>query len=301
MQYRIWGAIAVASFGWGTGGVASRAALLQGVGPLTLTALRAVLAGVAVLGFIIATGRRLPQWRWTARQGVILGLTNLAGPFLFFTLAVQYVSAGFAGLVAALIPAGTAMWAHVLLPAERLHWRKLIGLTVAFLGVALLLFSGESGISGEGRPLLGGGLAVLGMLSASFGGVYGKLHTPGRTVFQLLGAQFISGSLALLVVALALEGMPVSAIEPPEWGLIAYVALLSSFVPFVLFFWMLQRITVTRASLVGYLVPLVAVVAGVLVLGEQLAPAILAGGLLILIGVILVDRLERRLPVATTT
>ena len=63
---------------------------------------------------------------------------------------------------------------------------------------------------------------------------------------------------------------------------------------FLLFFWLLKRVPVTRASLIGYVVPLIALIAGIVLLDEKLQVGIAIGGVLILGGVILTDRVERR-------
>ena len=84
------------------------------------------------------------------------------------------------------------------------------------------------------------------------------------------------------------------------WVLLGYMAVFSSFVPMMLYYWLLRRVTATYASLAGYVIPIIAIVAGIVFLGEQLQAGIALGGLLILIGVIVTDRSERR-PAAPRT
>ena len=72
------------------------------------------------------------------------------------------------------------------------------------------------------------------------------------------------------------------------------MALASTFLPFMLFYWMLRHVSATYASMVGYVVPVIAVTAGVLFLDERVEPGIVLGGLLILIGVVITDRVEAR-------
>lgn len=89
------------------------------------------------------------------------------------------------------------------------------------------------------------------------------------------------------------EGLP-GSISLWGWTLIVYLAVIGSIVPFLLFFWLLKRVAVTRASLIGYVVPLIALIAGIVLLDEKLQAGIALGGVLILGGVILTDRAERR-------
>jgi len=64
--------------------------------------------------------------------------------------------------------------------------------------------------------------------------------------------------------------------------------------PVVLYYWLIRHVTVTYSTIIGYIVPLVAVGVGVVALGEQLQPGIVVGGALILAGVIVTDRLRNR-------
>ncbi|MGA9595671.1 MAG: DMT family transporter, partial [Acidimicrobiia bacterium] len=78
------------------------------------------------------------------------------------------------------------------------------------------------------------------------------------------------------------------------WLLIIYMTVVGSVLPFLIFFWLLRRVSATKASLVGYVIPLVALVAGIVLLDEKLQVGIGVGGVLILAGVVLTDRAERR-------
>ena len=64
--------------------------------------------------------------------------------------------------------------------------------------------------------------------------------------------------------------------------------------PFLLWYWMIRYVTATYASAIGYVVPLIAVIVGMILLDEKLQPGLVIGGALILAGVILTDRLEQR-------
>ncbi|MFQ5948206.1 MAG: DMT family transporter [Acidimicrobiia bacterium] len=295
MHRSAWVALLVTSFGFGTGGVAARAALGNGVEPYTIAALRAAIAAVALFAYLFATRGSLPQGRAVWRLGTVLAITNLTMPFAFFTLALQHASAGLVGLLVATLPVGTAIWAHLLLPNEPLHLRKLGGLLLALAGVAVLLLSGDSGLPEGGDPLLAAALALAGISSIAFGVVHAKKAAGNHRVLDLAGPQFAIGALLLTSMMLVIDGSP-TGISLWGWSLIGYMAMGSTFLPFTLFYWMLQRTSATQASLVGYVVPLVAVLGGVILLGERIGPGIAVGGALILVGVVLTDRAETRRP-----
>lgn len=91
---------------------------------------------------------------------------------------------------------------------------------------------------------------------------------------------------------LAIEGVPLD-VTAKGWGLMAFMSVSATFMPFLLFYWLLQYISATDASLIGYLVPFVALIGGIVLLGEQLQPGIIVGGVLVFTGMVLADRAGR--------
>jgi drug/metabolite transporter (DMT)-like permease len=289
---KVWGAIVASAVGWGTTGVATRAALEDGVPPYAMVTIRAILTAVFVFGYLRVRGVSTSWDRRQWKTGVVMGVTNLAVPFVLFTLAYQYASAGFVGLLVALIPIGTAVGAHYLLPDEPLHLAKIVGLTASLVGVGVLVFSGDSGLASGGRPLVAAALSLGAVAAASFAGVYAKRHVGSYSPIELTGMQFGTGAALLLVAMLVAEGVP-PAISAWGWVLVVYMAVFGSVMPYTLFYWLLGEVTATKASLIGYIVPLVALAAGALLLDERIQIGIVLGGMLILGGVILTDRSER--------
>jgi drug/metabolite transporter (DMT)-like permease len=297
MEWRIWAAIIGAAGAWGTTGVATRAALNDGVPPLAMVAIRALLAAALLFVVLRARGTRVNRNRRAWRLGIVAGIFQLSTPFLLFTLAYQYASAGFVGMIVALVPLATAIAAHLLLPDEKLHLAKSIGLVIAFGGVAFLLLSGDSGLGEEGRPLLAAVLSFGAVASIAYSSVYAKRHAGTYDPVELTWMQFTVGIAVVGGAMLAAEGMP-ATISPWGWTLILYLTVIGSVVPFLLFYWLLGHVTSTKASLIGYVVPLIALGAGAVLLDERLEAGIIGGGVLILVGVVLTDRAERYRPAA---
>jgi drug/metabolite transporter (DMT)-like permease len=286
-----WIALVVAAIGWGTGGIAVRAALGEDVGPWTIVALRVGLAAVLVIGLLAAQGLRRPD-RLTLKVGLVMAVTNLLIPYVLFTFAYDEASAGFVGLFAALIPLATAVYANFMLADERLNRGKVIGLIVGFAGVAALLFSGDSGLGAEGRPLVAAALALVSVVAIGYAGAYAKRYAGRYDTMEMIGIQFGASTVLLIPAMLLLEGVPTS-IAAPGWTLIAYMAVASTFLPFYLYYRLLRTTPATTVALVGYLVPLVSLIGGVLLLGEHIESGIMIGGALILTGMVITDRAGR--------
>jgi drug/metabolite transporter (DMT)-like permease len=224
---------------------------------------------------------------------MVMAVTNMAIPFVSGNVALQYASAGFVALPIALIPLATAAMAHVFLPDERLTAIKVAGLTLALAGVAVLALAGDSGLEEGGRPLIAVLLGLLSVVSISAGSIYSKQYAGRYGVLETSGIQFVLGSILIAIASFLVDGS-VGAGPVEAWPELAYLAIFASFMPFLLWYWLIRRVTATYAAAIGYLVPLIAVVFGVILLDEQIQPGIAIGGALILAGVFLTDRLERR-------
>jgi drug/metabolite transporter (DMT)-like permease len=295
MGRRIWSMTALAAFGWGTGSVATRSLLLHGVDAFTLIPIRFGGAAVILVGWLWWQ-RRLTMGRGAWLAGLIIGTANMSAPTVFFTLALEHISAGLGGLLIALIPIVTTVWAHFVLTDEQFTLRKLVGSGVAFSGVAVLIATGEAGFTG-GSIVTGVAWSSVGILLASLGGVLSRVYAQRYSVTELAGPQFVACAVGVLIVWPLLGSTPLASISLVSWSLLGYMATLGTVLPYLGFLWVVSHTTATRASLVGYLVPLVSLVTGALLLSEQLNLIIgLAAGL-ILVGVVIVDRAEPTRPV----
>jgi drug/metabolite transporter (DMT)-like permease len=284
MTRKVWAAMLAASGGFGSGYVATRSALENGVEPFTLVGARFMVAALVLLAYLASTVG-IPRSRRAWQHGGTLGLVYMAAPTIWFTVAFQHVSAGVGGLLIATIPLATAAWAHFLLADERLNRVKVAGLVVALLGMAVMVLSGDSGIAEDGDPVLGAGFVLVGVTAASLGYVYSRRFLAGTRPSELAGPQFVVAALTALVIAIAFEGSALADGLAGSWFEIGYLALAATVVPFVLLLWVIRSAGATRASLLEYLVPIVGVLVGWLVLGERITGPIIGGGLLILFGV----------------
>ena len=284
-------AFVIAAVGWGTGGIATRAALIDGMGSWTLVTMRVIVAALLVGGILLLRRVRSID-RKNMQVGGVMGVLNLAIPYVVFTFAYDNASAGFVGLFAALIPLMTAVYAHYMLPGEPMTRAKLIGLSVGFSGVLVLLASGDSGLGDAGNPMLAAALSIGGVATIGYAGAFAKRHAGEYDPTTVTGVQFVSGGLLLLPAMLIIEGLPTD-VTNLGWSLIVYMGIASTFMPFMIFYLLLRTISATSVSLIGYMVPLVALVGGILLLDEQLETGIAIGGLLIFAGMILTDRAGR--------
>ena len=283
---------------WGSSFMFIKVGLRQ-LEPSVLVCGRLVLAAVTLL-FIVATRsplcdalRALPQ-HW--RAFVVVSLLNSVVPFWFLAWGETRIDSSLAALLQACTPLFTALIAAAFVPAERVGGARLLGVIVGFGGVALLV-----GAVPHGNLL--GALAVV-----ASGVCYAASALVGARRLRDLPATTIA--LGTTVYAsvfsfpFALAQLPDSV---PGWKVIGSVVVLGVLglgFAYILYFTLITRAGASRALLVTYLVPPMALFYGATVLGESLQPTDFAGLALILAGVSLgtgaVQRLRRR-PVAAET
>jgi len=250
-------------------------------GPLALIALRVSLAALVLLPLVLWSG----EWRYARSHAgplALMGLLNLALPFLLIAWALLSLPAGVGSVLNATTPLMTALLAWPL-AREPLTQRRLVGLLLGLAGVVVLV-AGKGGFATGHEAGL---LPVLAMLGATFS--YGiAAHLARRLLVGVPPRVSSCGSLvvaSLLTLPLALSHWPSAPIPSNGWLAVAGLALGSTAFAYLLYYRLLARLGATRAVTVTYLVPLFGVLWGVLLLSEPLRSSMLAGALLILAGV----------------
>ena len=285
---RIWVILGIISLCWGTSPIAVRVGIGEGIGPSTMAAGGSLAAAVSVWLMIGLMRRRNLVGPVELRIGLVLALLSVALPQQARYVALANASAGFVTLVNTLIPLGTAVVAHFMLTNERINAGTTFGLMLGLAGVTALILIGDSGITDGGDPIMAGMMALTSVVLISFAGVYAKRHAGRYSVLGVTGVQLAVGSAIQWVVALALDGAPLGH-SPTGLLAILYSGTIGMFLPLSLYYFLIRHVPVVFSSVTSYLIPLVAVMAGVVVLNERVQPGILLGGALVLSGVVITD------------
>jgi drug/metabolite transporter (DMT)-like permease len=283
--------LVLASFGFGTGNVVTKALLNRGLEPTTVIGGRYLLAILALLGGLAATGHLRSPGRAAWWQGGMLGLINMAAPTFLTTFGLVYMPASITAMLVALIPLTTVVIAHFLIDEEPMRASLLPGFLLALLG-SVLLVRGDT----TAGPNLGLGLILVlgGIATAGLGGALTRRFAMAMPATHLVVPQFIAAGGAALVIALPSQAMSgLAQMEGVDWALIFVSATVATALPFVALLLLSEVATAAKTSLVAYLVPLVGVTGSVLLLREPLTWGLLLGGLLILAGVVMAERAER--------
>jgi drug/metabolite transporter (DMT)-like permease len=276
----------VLSFIWGSTWLFIKLGL-EDLQPFTFATVRFLVAILALLPIVVARRPQLPRDRsdWWLMVGTGILLFAVTYGLVFW--GEQYISSGLAALLFGTFPLFGMVIAHFHLPTERMTWLKLVGVILGIGGIALV-FSNELTVSGT-SALWGSIAIVVSAASAAYGDVLIKLRGGHLDASLLTLVQMTAGLIPLMLLGLTLEGDPREFAWTPLAILsILYLAIVGSALAFVLLYWLIKHMDVTRTMLITLVTPLVAVLLGVLLLGESLTWRTAVGGAGIIGGLALV-------------
>jgi drug/metabolite transporter (DMT)-like permease len=285
---RDWALLTALSLLWG-GSFFFVEVALDALPPFTLVLLRVALAAAALHLFLRVSGLGMPAgWRvWAAFFG--MGLLNNAIPFTLLVWGQTQISSSLASILNATTPMFTVLVAHAATRDERITGGRLLGVVIGFAGVAVML--GPDALAGLGDDLLAQ-IACLGAaLSYAFAGVFGRrFKRMGVKPVQTAAGQVTASSLLLLPLALLVDRPWALALPGLDvWAAVVGLALLSTALAYILYFRILSTSGATNLLLVTLLIPVTAILLGVMILGERLEPEHLAGMALIALGLAAID------------
>ncbi|MBB3932733.1 drug/metabolite transporter (DMT)-like permease [Kaistia hirudinis] len=253
--------------------------------PLLLLTGRFLAAGGLMLVIAAAIGRlRMPD-RTSLMKLALLGVLNNAIYLGFSFSGMRTVSSAFGAVLISTNPLLVAMLAAPLL-GERLTARKLAGLVLGLVGVAIVLRSRLAGA----EDLHGSALVACGLVALVLGTVLFKKWKPGGDLFTGTALQSLAGGVVLLPVALATESVGDINPTPALAGAFAYLVVAVSIGAFWLWFRLLQTRTATEASALHFLMPPLGLLFGWLVFREPVSAVDMLGIVPIAIGIALVTR-----------
>lgn len=281
-------AAALAVVFWGVSFVATKAALTE-VAPVTLIFLRFAI-GAAVLMAIV---RELPpREAWPA-----LALMGFIGVFVHQMLqayALTMTSATNSGWLIGVTPIWSAVLAAIVL-RERFGFWKVVGLAGGFAGALLVVTKGELSSRVFGRPSTTGDLLIL--ISTVNWAIYSVL---GHRTIRTLGPRratsgaMLFGAAMLAPFFIAQKGWrQIPNLTATGWSALLFLAVCCSALGYLFWYGALERIEVSRVAALLYAEPLVTFVAAALLLGERVSGVVIAGGILVLISVLVAQYAPR--------
>ena len=269
---------------WGASYLFIKVAVRE-IEPTAMMDLRLVLASAVLVPFLIlrlGAGGAVAELKATGWGAVILGISNMAFPFVLIAWGEKHIDSGVAAIANATVPLFVALLAIRFNPSERVRGWRLVGVFLGLVGVGVL-----TGLHPEGGwwGVAGTLAVVVASLSYASANLFTQHRFPQTSPLVITTASCLAASLVLLPFAVL--QLPD---QMPSWKALASVAALGiagTALALLFFYAMLNRYGASRASLVTYLLPPFALVYGVLFLDERIALNALLGLALILAGVAL--------------
>lgn len=269
---------------WGFNLIASK----TGVGsfpPIFFTALRFAILALCLLPWL----RPHP-----GETRNLLAAALLTGPaaFALMFLGIAHVHDVSTVAIATQLGVPFQTLLSVWLLGETIHWRRKLGIALAFGGVALISFD----------PLIVRNLPGLALVvAATFFGSLGVIYIKNLRAVRPLELQAwvaASAAVTLLPMSLLAESGQWAAVQHASWhgwAALLYTAIVASLFAHTCWYWLVARYPVTRLTAVTLLSPLFGILFGVTIMGDPLTPRMIAGSAIALTGVYIVVRRERRL------
>jgi len=269
---------------WGSSFMFNRIAVAT-LPPWTVVAGRIGIAALVLVAIVYALGRRLPPPGRAWLPFTVIAVIGNAIPFYLITWGQQVVESALAGILMAVMPLATIVLAHFLISGEHLTRERATGFALGFGGIVLLMGPAAlAGIGGEAVRIVSQ-LAVLGgALCYALQSVLTRLIVKGDVMVAAAGTLLVA-SVIVVPVALWLDRPWQLAPSTASAAAVVWLGVGPTAVATILYFMLIRSAGPSFMSLVNYLSPGVAVMLGLLVMGETPSANAYFGLALILCGI----------------
>ena len=260
---------------------------LDAFGPFTVVLGRVGIAALTLWAIIALKGLSIPRSPSVWLAFLCMGAINNMIPFSLIVWAQTEITGSLASILNATIPLFTVLVAHALTRDERLSTGKVYGVTIGFIGVAVII--GLDALSGISANAIAQVAVLCAAVSYSFAGVFGRRFSRMSPLVVAAG-QVSCSTLLMAPLALALE-RPWLVADPGiiAAGALVALAVFSTALAYVLYFRILATAGATNLLLVAFLIPVSAMLLGIPILGESLDAEDFVGMLLIAVGLAAMD------------
>lgn len=255
--------------------------------PASLVAWRMALGAAGMLALLAIMRPPMPRGTHEWLPLVVLGAINAAIPIFLISWGEQFVDSGTAAVLNSLTPIFSLLIAGVALRVEPVTALRVGGLVLGFIGAALLA-SRELDLRADASGLIGAGAVVLAAFSYAVGASYARHRIRSTHRYVVAGGTLGFAAIGMVVLALITDGGVILPTQADTIIAVAWLGLLGSFVAYVCFFFLIEHLGATVASMVTYIFPVVGVGLGVLLLNERMDVRLIAGTVLVMIGIVVV-------------
>ena len=287
MSPRTWLLMMLLGLIWGGTFFLSEILLLE-MTPFQIVFHRVSIAAIIMVIYITWRGKRLPRDKRSWFALAIMGLLNNAIPFSAIVFGQQYITGGLAAILNSTTAFFGVMLAGLFFKDERLTLRRLIGVIMGIIGVAIII--GMDVLSHLSLTSIGQLLIIVSSISYAFAGIWGRLQVKNLGVEVTATGMLISSSVWMLILATMVEGFPLEALSLRSTAAILTFSVVCTAIAYLLYFAILSAAGAANLTLVTIIIPPFALMLDAFALGEWvtgqqlLGFAIIASGLLVISG-----------------
>ena len=263
----------------------------DGLSPAFFAGIRSLCAAFLVWGWIRLRGRRLDFMPGTFRAGILIGVI-FSVEFLGLFIALDLTTVVRTSVIFYSMPLWLAIAAHVLIPGDKIHPVKGLGLIAAFLGVAWAIVD-RHGANGGQASLLGDFAALIGAMGWAGIVLMARVSPLARVRPEMQHFWQLAVSTPILLLAAPFFGPLIRDFQPVHLAGVAFQIVVIASAAFLFWMWMLTIYPASSVASFSFLSPIFGVLLGWLLLGEHINPSILVSGGLVALGIYLINRPPR--------
>jgi drug/metabolite transporter (DMT)-like permease len=259
---------------------------------------RSLISSVIIAAITLARGKslRVPKGEWW--KLTLVGLLFMSGNNMLLTWGEKLVPSGFASLVVSTMPIMIALMEMALPGGDRMNLRGWTGTLLGTAGIVLLVWPAlhqPHAVAGYSRPLLGVIVLLSAALSFAIGSVLSRRFAFKADTFVATGWQVGAAAIFNWTIALSTGGLHHAVWTWHGIAAVVYLSVFGTLFGLVAFTYLLQNVAVTKVATYAFVNPAIAVLLGVLLLGERLASTEVMGMVVIVAAVAMVvySRVDR--------
>ncbi|MFH1426917.1 MAG: DMT family transporter [Patescibacteria group bacterium] len=278
---------------WASTFAATKIVLVE-IAPITLAFLRFLIASV-ILVIAVWLTKQSKQLKNAFKQDtpffLLLGLTGIALMFILENFAIKFTSTSEAAIIMNSDPILIAILAYFFI-SEKFNKYKVLGILLGFVGVLIVIFNKTDFASLiKTQSFLGNMLALTSSFAWAIYTIMIKKRVDkyGPTIVTTIASIF--GAIFLLIAMFLFEGLPnFGSYTMNSWLLVLYLGVIVSGLSFFLWNYALKHFEASKVGMYWFLVPVIAVIIGILLFKEELTTQMIIGTLLIFTGIYLTEK-----------
>ena len=263
---------------------------LRDCDPFLFASLRSLVGGVFLYGWRQFKRDKEPFDRHTFWIAFVSGTCWVGIPMALVSWAILHINIGLCSILQSTTPFFVAICAYYLLGDRQFSFAKIGGLVTGFVGI-VVLFSDKPVADFTSLAVIAALAVLISSVFNGYGQVYARTHFKGKDQFGFMTAILIISGLETIPFSF-LNGVPRIDLTLDLILSTLYLGIMASAVPFAVYFALLVRVDVVILSMVGYVIPVIALASGIVWFGERMSPAEIAGSVLVLVGVVLATQYD---------